>query len=177
MTGPRIGVIIHDRDSRPDVVFHEAVLRLKARGVRVGGLLQDGDRIPGPGCKPLYLEDIGSGRRARLFQDRGRGTRGCRLDASGLAEAAAWLREAIERRPDILFVNRFGRQEAEGRGLLDEIGAAVMADIPMVIAVGQSLLPEWQSFVGEAIRPLEPLPDAVETWCLAQLQAERTAAG
>ena len=114
--------------------------------------------------------NIGTGRRVQIYEDRGSGTRGCRLDPAGLAEAAGWLREAIEARPDVLFINRFGRQETLGRGLLDEIGAAVIAEIPVVIAVNQALLPEWLAYVGEGAVPLLPEAEEIEAWCMAHFR-------
>lgn len=170
MTAPRIGYVIYERNQRPDVLLREAAGRLKAAGARVGGLLQDGQESDGSCCATMFAEDIGTGRRVQIYEDRGSGTRGCRLDPAGLAEAAGWLREAIEARPDVLFINRFGRQETLGRGLLDEIGAAVVAEIPVVIAVNQALLPEWLAYVGEDAVPLLPEPEEIKAWCVAHFR-------
>lgn len=171
MAACRIATFRYDRDRRPDAMLALAARRLQGRGFRVAGLLQDGTAGNASCCATLFLEDIGSGRRVQIFERRGPGTRGCRLDPGGLAHAAAWLREAIDERPDVLFVNRFGRQEAEGRGLLGEIAEAVMAEIPLVIAVGEALLPDWEAFVGAATDRLADV-GAVEDWCTAQFAAE-----
>lgn len=173
--GARIGIVVYDRDSRPDAMFAAAVRRLRARGVRVGGLLQEVKGDDSSCCTSLFLEDIATGRRVQIFEHRGAETRGCRLDASGLAEAAALLREAIEARSDLLFVNRFGRQEAGGRGLVDEIATAVLADIPVVVAVGAALLDGWNAFAGPHGERLGNA-DELEAWCLRQLAPERLAA-
>lgn len=174
MTEPRIGVVVYDRATRPDAAFRDAVARLRARGLHVGGLLQDGkdgeDGFGGSCCTTLQLEDIATGRRVELFENRGAGTRGCRLDPAGLAEASGWLREAIAARPDVLFVNRFGRQEAEGRGLLDDIAAAVLAEIPIVVPVAAALLPQWRAFAGDEWIVLQDCRE-LEAWCAAQLDA------
>ena len=167
MTASRIGYVIYERNQRPDALLRLAADRLTAAGVRVGGLLQDGQESDGSCCATMFAEDIGTGRRVQIYEDRGPGTRGCRLDPAGLAEAAGWLREAIDARPDVVFVNRYGRQEALGRGLLDEIAAAVVAEIPLVIAVSQALLPEWLTYVGEDAVPLLPEPGEIEAWCTA----------
>ena len=167
MTASRIGYVIYERNQRPDALLRAAAGRLKAAGVRVGGLLQDGQESDGSCCATMFAEDIGTGRRVQIYEDRGSGTRGCRLDPAGLAEAAGWLREAIEARPDVVFINRYGRQEALGRGLLDEIAAAVVAEIPLVIAVNQALVPEWLAYVGEDAVPLLPESGEIEAWCAA----------
>jgi nucleoside-triphosphatase THEP1 len=143
----RLAVVVYSSANPPDAVLAAAVEKLQARGLRVGGLLQQAE---GSGKRAeLFARDIASGRRVRLFEDRGRKARGCRLDAAGLAEAASWLRHAIDAKPDVLFVNRFGRQETVGRGLVDEIGAAIVSDIPVVVPLAATLMPQWRRFAGE----------------------------
>jgi hypothetical protein len=162
----RICTVIYDQGFSPDTVLREAVTALQGRGLGVGGLLQTGRSGNAVDCGELALEDIGSGRRIQAFERRGQGTRGCKLDTSSLAEAGGWLRAAIDRKPDILFINRFGRQEAGGRGLTDEIAAAVTAEIPLVIAVGRMLLPEWLAFAGDDVVRTEVDARLIEMWCL-----------
>jgi len=169
VTGSPIGFVVYDRDSKPDPVLREVVRRLEVQRVRVRGLLQHGEQNEAAVCATMTLEDIGTGRRVQIFERRGHETRGCRLDPSGLAEAAVWVRESIEARPEILFINRFGRQEAEGRGLVDEIGAALSADIPTIIPVGRALLPDWEEFAGGEGMHLPNDADGLEAWCLSHL--------
>jgi hypothetical protein len=165
VTGSPLSILVYRREERPDAAIIDAVVRLRADGIDVRGLLQEGTEGSTSCCATLFLEDIGSGRQVEIFQNRGRETRGCRLDASGLAEASAWLREAIESRPDVLVLNRFGRQEAEGRGLIDEIGTAVMAGIPVIIPVNEKLLPEWDAFSGGSYDRMPADPDSILQWC------------
>jgi hypothetical protein len=170
LTESRIGVVVFDRASRPDAVLRQVVSDLKSMGLHVGGLLQDGQSGNASRCGTLFLEDIETGRRIQAFEMRGSGTRGCRLDFSSLAQAGGWLRAAIEGRPDILFVNRFGRQEAAGRGLRDEIAAAIATGLPVVIAVGKELLPEWHSFAGPEFTQFPADPNRIAAWGLACLE-------
>ncbi|MXQ14272.1 DUF2478 domain-containing protein [Microvirga makkahensis] len=170
MTENRIGVVVYDRESRPDAVLRQVAQHLKSLNLRVGGLLQEGLSGDAVGCGTLLLEDIGTGRRIQAFEMRGSGTRGCRLNSSSLAEAGGWLRAAIEGKPDILFVNRFGRQEAAGRGLRDEIAAAIATGLPVVIAVGKDLMPEWHAFAGPEFVRLPVDPERIATWCLAHAE-------
>lgn len=165
MSEPAIALVVYDGDRRPDAMLRAVVRRLQRSGLAVAGLLQDGDRGEDGRCARLFVEDIATGRRAPLFQPRGTAARGCRLDLSGLAEAAAWLRHGIEARPDILFVNRFGRQEAEGRGLLDEIASAIISGIPLVLAIDHAALPRWRDFADDAGSILTGGEDELEAWC------------
>lgn len=166
MAEPRICVVAYDATEQPDAALAQAARRLGALGVTVRGLLQNGAAGDAARCAVLFLEDIGTGRRIQIFEARGLAARGCRLDTCGLAEAAAWLREAVEAKPDMLFVNRFGRQESSGRGLLDEIGAAVAAGIPIVIAVSTACLPAWRAFAGTESVLVAVDADRIVTWSL-----------
>ena len=153
-------VLVHAREETPDQVIALAVARLEA-----GGLLQHGEPGCGKACATLYLDDIGMQRQVCIFEDRGPQARGCRLDTAGLTVAAGWLREAIEARPDVLFVNRFGRHEGEGRGLREEIALAVAAGIPIVVAVNRQYLRQWRAFAGETLTPLPLDAGEIADWC------------
>jgi hypothetical protein len=158
-------VLVHGHDEAPDPVIARAVARLEARRLKPRGLLQHG--VPGCGkaCATLYLDDIGMQRQVCIFEDRGPQARGCRLDTAGLTVAAGWLREAVEARPDVLFVNRFGKHEGEGRGLREEIGMAVAAGIPTVIAVNRQYLLQWRAFAGETFATLPLDAGEIAGWC------------
>jgi hypothetical protein len=158
-------VLVHERDEAPDPVIARTVARLEAQGLKPRGLLQHGEPGCGSTCATLYLDDIGMRRRVRIFEDRGPEARGCRLDTAGLSVAAGWLREAVEARPDVLFVNRFGKHEGEGRGLREEIGLAVAAGIPIVIAVKRPYLESWRAFAGESFATLPLDAGEIEGWC------------
>lgn len=162
-----ICIVVYDRSNRPDSMLRHAAHRLLAMGLQVGGLLQDGKPGDVSSCATLVLEDIGTGRSIQIFERRGAEARGCRLDPSGLAEAAGWVREAIATGPDVLFINRFGHLEAEGRGILHEICAVATAGIPMVIAVSQPLLPHWHIFAGHDAF-FATTSEQIEAWTLAQ---------
>lgn len=165
MSETSIALVVYDGDPRPDAMLRAVVRRLQRSGLTVAGLLQDRDPGEDGRCVRLFIEDIATGRRASLFQPRGMAARGCKLDQSGLAEAAAWLRDDIEARPDILFVNRFGRQEAEGCGLLDEIASAIVSGIPLVLAIDQAMIPRWRDFADDAGSILTNSGDELEAWC------------
>ncbi|MCO5091185.1 DUF2478 domain-containing protein [Bosea sp. (in: a-proteobacteria)] len=165
-------VLVHARDEAPDPVIARVVARLEAKGLKPRGLMQHGEPAGcGNSCATLYLDDIGMGRRVRIFEDRGPEAQGCRLDTAGLAVAAGWLREAVEARPDLLIVNRFGKHEGEGRGLREEIGMAVAAGIPIVIAVKRQYLEDWLAFAGEAFATAPLDAAAIEGWCYRALAA------
>jgi nucleoside-triphosphatase THEP1 len=158
-----------------DAVLSTAVDLMRSSGVRVGGLLQRfGEQLPG-GKRSMFVEELSSGERIRLDLPRGPEASGCVLDPDGLNRAACALRDAIAQRPDVLMVNRFGKQEAEGRGMRAELAEAVSSGLRTVIAVPQSLLGDWEKFLGEPAYLLKPDPTAIANWACRRIQSSAQA--
>ncbi|WP_449375321.1 DUF2478 domain-containing protein [Bosea thiooxidans] len=61
---------------------------------------------------------------------------------------------------------KFGKQEALGEGLRQEIAEAVMAGLPLLIAVRRDFLSAWRDFVGDGWIELEADGEIVERWVL-----------
>ena len=163
--------VVYDGILDIDAVLSASVDLLRSRGVRVAGLLQHlGEPLPG-GKRTMYVEDLSSGERIRLDIPRGPEASGCRLDSDGLNRAACALRNAIAQRPDVLMVNRFGKQEAEGHGMRAELAEAVSSGLPTIVAVNQSLVGEWEKFLGEPGHLLKPEPTEIVNWFCQRLRS------
>lgn len=143
----------------PAPVLQNVVAALRQRGVVVGGAIQHGD----VGCA-MTLELLPSGTRLPISQNLGSGASGCRLDSVALAEAASLVRKAIDAAPALAVFNKFGGQEAAGSGMHAEMVAAVTAGIPILTAVRDTLLPQWEEFTGGQSAQLSCTPDAALAW-------------
>lgn len=150
-----------------DAFMHGLVDRLKRQGLRLGGVVQHNDATCDDRCMAMSLEDVASGRRFPISQDLGAGASGCHLDATGLAAAAVAFSGALAGRVDLVIVNRFGKQEAVGEGLRQEIAGALLAGLPLVIAVRRDFLPAWRDFAGDDWLELPADEEAVERWVQA----------
>ena len=167
----KIGVLIYNRQTPVDAALKAAVDDLRARGFRVGGLLQrSGDTRPSGICT-MWLDDIASGHAIRLDQQRGPGAMACLLDPDALARGAVLLRQAIEAGMDVVVVNRFGGAEADGGGLRQEIAEAVFSGAAVLIAVRDSLLPDLQGFLGIPVVLLPPSAPLIADWAAAAAPA------
>lgn len=147
-TALAIAAIVYAPSDHIEPLLTAAARALTERGVRVGGILQHD--LPTTVEDPcgMELEDIVGGERFALSQDLGSGSEACRLDPGALAHAAIVVRRALEDGAELVFVNKFGAQEASGAGLRDELALAVASGVPVVTAVGERFLPEWQRFTG-----------------------------
>jgi hypothetical protein len=105
-----------------------------------------------------------SGEKLQLFQHLGACAAGCRLDVGQLLDAGAQVASAIDQGADILIVNRFGRQEREGKGLSYLIERALSADIPVVIAVPSHRFADWIRFADGMSVKLRCDRAALEAW-------------
>jgi hypothetical protein len=87
-----------------------------------------------------------------------------------LEQIVALVEASLEDGLDILILNKFGRQEAEGKGLRNAVAHAVAADIPVLVGLNRAYAAEWREFCEGEGQLLEPEPAAVACWldtCLA----------
>ncbi|MDJ1159605.1 DUF2478 domain-containing protein [Chelatococcus sp. SYSU_G07232] len=170
-----VAAVLYDPRRPVDDLLVALAGRLKARGLRLGGLVQHNGATAGPFCAAMDVEDLATGRLIAISQDRGPGARGCRLDPRGLAEAGALAGAAIAGGVDLVIFNKFGKAEAEGRGVRAEFAQALTGGIPTLTSVGEAVLPAWNDFVGGAWESLDASLEALEGWCFAQVAARAPA--
>lgn len=159
-----VAAIVYANEAYPEAFFRALIGRWRALGLSVAGVLQhqvfeDADRR----CDVL-LEDLTSGHRTALFEDRGAGASGCRLDQAALAEATARVEGSLEQTPDVLVLNKFGKAECEGGGLRDLMASAIDRRIPVVIGVSRDRLDAWRKFAGDFAIELSDDTSEVERW-------------
>ncbi|MGB0959842.1 MAG: DUF2478 domain-containing protein [Halocynthiibacter sp.] len=103
----------------------------------------------------------------KISQDLGKNAVGCRLDPSSLEDAAVFLEDHISDDIEVLVLNKFGKQEAEGSGFRDAIAKAVLADVPVIMGVNETNKPAFLAFSDhEAVEVPADIP-AVKSWLLS----------
>lgn len=157
-----LAALVYERHQDPDRVLRDFASDLNARGDRVVGLVQTG--YHGLDAPRLSAMLVHTGQELQLFQDLGTYATGCRLDVGQLLDAGAQVAHAIDQGADLVIINRFGRQECEGKGLAYLIERALSAEIPVVIAVPSHRLAEWIKFAdGMSVR-LRCERKALDAW-------------
>lgn len=159
-----VAAIVYANEAYPDAFFRALVGRWRAMGLSVAGVLQHHVYEGGDQRCDVLLEDLTSGHRTALFEDRGAGASGCRLDQAALAEATARVEGTLQQAPDVLVLNKFGKAECEGGGLRDLIASAIDRRIPVVIGVPQHGLDAWRNFAGEFAIELSDDAGEVDGW-------------
>jgi Protein of unknown function (DUF2478) len=162
--GQLVAAIVYANEAYPDVTFEALVGRCRALGLSLAGVLQHQVFESADRRCDVILEDLTSGHRTPLFEDRGGGARGCRLDEAALAEATARVEGSLEHAPQLLVLNKFGKVECEGGGLRDLIANAISRGVPVIIGVPERNLGAWRSFAGEFAIELPDDAGEVTKW-------------
>ena len=154
-----------------DALLAEVVARIRARGMVPAGTVQTNPPCEGRDTCDMDVHVLPDGPVLRISQNLGAHARGCRLDSAALetavAEAAARLDGA-----DLLVVNKFGKQEAEGRGFVPVIAAALDRGLPVLVGVNALNLPAFEVFAADLARPLPADPDAMALWAAAAVLSD-----
>lgn len=150
-----ITAIVYRTGARVDTLMEMIATLLSSRGVAVAGFIQVNRERPGRSRCDMVLKEIASTTCVELSEDRGPMARGCMLDVGQLMQATALATAALEARPDVLMVNKYGKTEAEGGGFRPLIADAVSRGTSVIIAVPASNLDSWRCFAGELAREVD----------------------
>lgn len=161
---PALAAIHYERDFDINGMLRKVVKSLQEKGVIVGGVLQETEFRPNGYCAQLNIVDIRTGKTERITQDRGRDSRGCKLDPRGLAAISHCITDAIDADVDLVIINKFGRAESEGDGLLSCIADAISLDIPVLTTVREPYVNAWNLYHGGLALELPPQMDMILQW-------------
>jgi uncharacterized protein len=158
------GAVIHGPETDTDSLLAGFALELRRRGFRVGGIVQRNLRAA-PDCTcEMELVDLATDETIPISQQLGKGSTACRVDPAGMAEAAGRLRQALDSRPDLVVVNKFGGLEKTGGGLAQELLWAMAEGLPVLTSVSVRFLDEWLAFCGGHCELLAPQEPALWRW-------------
>ena len=162
-----LAAIHYQRGFDIDELLSKSCAQLRSVGVRIGGVLQQSSGEQGQCASSVHVVDLRSGRMFDIWEDRGACAVGCRLDERGLVDAEPALMAAIVDRVDLLVINRFGRAESLGRGLLGCFSAAIEAGVAVLTAVRPPYDQAWYAFHGGCAHDLAPEMHEIIDWALA----------
>lgn len=139
---------------------------LVAEGHDIAGAVQAETPASADACAHMEILVLPHGPRLGISQDLGPGSAGCRLDAPALEAAVGLVDAALGQGPKALILNKFGKQEAEGRGFRDVIGRALMADIPVLVGVNETNRAAFDVFAVDMAVELPPNRDALRQFLI-----------
>jgi glycosyltransferase involved in cell wall biosynthesis len=158
-----LGVLAATARGAGEPILSEVTRALQARGLRVVGALQE----PADPSGEMRLRLLPAGEVVGISQRLGAGASGCRLDPDGLERAvAAGLARLAAEGADVVIVNKFGKQEAEGRGFRTLIAEALAAGIPVLTSVAPEQSDAFARFAEGLAEPVPSQTEAALAWCL-----------
>lgn len=167
-----MAAIVFGAHEDPDRLLLEFLADLRRSGFQAAGLVQlDRNQCADAGdirALSLVREDIVS-----LPHDRSPNSCACLFDTARLGDMARAIDEAIGAGVDLVVINRFGKLEAEGKGLTGLIEHASDADIPVLIPVPEHRFYAWIQYSrGMSVR-LACCRNAVNKWWRSVARASR----
>lgn len=147
---------------RIDDLVAEVVRALSDDGLRIAGTVRVKPADPSGHPCDMDLRVLPDGPSFRISQPLGSGAKGCRLDG-GVIEAIAVEVEARLTGADLLVVNKYGKLEAQGRGLATAVAMASEMMIPTLVGVNEMNAPDFLAFSdGDAVPVLPEVPSVLD---------------
>lgn len=156
---------------RIDALIAEVAQLLAADGVRLAGTVQSNHERPDRRKCDMDLAILPDGPIVRISEDRGDLARGCTLDSGALEQTVVAVQQRLPG-AEVLIVNKFGKREAEGKGLVPVIAEALEMGLPVLIGVNGLNLAAFLAFAGEDVSALPNDPALIAQWCKATAQVE-----
>ena len=134
-----IRYICSDEESRTNAVLAAVAEQAGREGISLAGTIQPVE--PGGAREKcnIVLGLLPDGARRNVSLDLGPGATGCRLDAAALEAAVMIVHDRLPGAKGLV-VNKFGKQEAVGRGLVAAIIEACDRGLPVLVGVS----PQWR---------------------------------
>ena len=147
-----------------DQLLFSVAQKLRDQGYRVCGTVQVNTEREKTGPCDMDVKVMPDGPMLRISQNLGSGARGCRLDAHSLETAVGLVDAALAKGADCLIINKFGKQEAEGRGFREVIGAALSEGVPVIVGLNALNRPAFEAYAGELAEAVSPEVGALLDW-------------
>jgi nucleoside-triphosphatase THEP1 len=149
VTPSPLTALVYGEGRSVDLVILRIVTTLHRLGQRCAGFIQIDRARPDRARCDMLLQNLTTGARLAISQDRGPLARGCQLDVDALLGAMEAMHGELASGPDLLVINKFGKTEAEGGGFRPLITAAVELGVPVLIAVPWRNVEPWRAFAGD----------------------------
>jgi len=120
------------------------------------------------GCD-MKVKVLPDGPEIKITQDLGKGSDSCRLDPGAIANTVSTVEQSSVGNADLFILNKFGPEEAAGRGFCTVIGSAVEQGIPVLVGVGAACCQDFDAFVDGLAETLPADKEAIRAWCHAAI--------
>ena len=147
-----------------DLLLADLAQRLEARGLKTRGIVQINSGCETDQKCDMDVQVLPDGPMIRISQFLGKEARGCRLDPNAMAAAVAEVERSMATSYDVFLLNKFGKQEAEGRGFRDLLAEAAASGATVIAGTNPLNAPIFEEFSDGEATCVDPDIDALLTW-------------
>ena len=160
-----LGFIVPPKIISGDDLLVQAAQEMRKLGIRLTGVVQHNPLAKGAGRCEMVLEILRANDQLLISQDLGPMSKGCRLNASALEQAVGFVMTSLaQQKSDMLIINKFGKQEVDGRGFRPAIAMALEEEVPVLVMVRPESLQNFQDFIGDIGQEIVPDLQAIMLW-------------
>ncbi len=147
-----------------DLLLSDLAARLEARGLKARGIVQTNTECGSyHGCD-MDVRVLPDGPIIRISQNLGKEAKGCRLDPDAMASAVTAVGQSMQADFDVFLLNKFGKQEAEGRGFRDLLAEALEKGATVIAGTNPLNAEVFEEFAGGMATNVPADIDALLAW-------------
>jgi len=146
-----------------DLRINTLVKALMASNYKVCGVLQKPLAMNAPRCN-ARLSRIDTKKQYDISQQLGGGSTSCNLDTAVLEQAAFDICTSLNKKTDLVVVNRFGKRELQGGGFRSVFERALALDTPVLTIVQDQWSSAWLEYGGSSVSLLDDSFAALTDW-------------
>lgn len=162
-----IGYLCTEPEHLTDAILAQVAERAQAAGLALAGTVQLSPPEASREKCDIVLRLLPGGPVRNISLALGPLAISCRLDAGALEEAVMLVHQRLGSAQGLV-VNKFGRQEAAGRGLVEAIGMACSENMPVLVGVSPVWRQAFLDFAAGTAEPLQPDVDQILAWLTAR---------
>ncbi|WP_293574341.1 DUF2478 domain-containing protein [Phaeobacter sp.] len=174
----QLSYVMTEERGATDRLLSALAERLQADGLRLAGIVQSNTECYDNELCDMDVRVLPEGETIRISQSLGPEARGCRLNPEALERAVGQVNAVLAQSPapQVLLVNKFGKHEADGRGMRPVIGDALARGVVVVTGVNRMNVSAFESFSEGIAQEATAELEALVSWVhLAVAEAEQSA--
>ncbi|WP_424977073.1 DUF2478 domain-containing protein [Leisingera sp. S232] len=162
----QLAYVMTEERGATDRLMSELAEKLQAKGIRLAGIVQTNVECYDKELCDMDVRVLPEGETIRISQSLGAGARGCRLNPEALEQAVGQVSASLQagEAPQLMIVNKFGKHEADGRGMRAVIGEALALGIPVISGVNKMNVEPFQAFSDGMAVAAGPDLDGLVAW-------------
>lgn len=147
-----------------DLLLAELAKQLESRGLVTRGIVQTNSECAPDAQCDMDVQILPDGDVIRISQSLGKESKGCRLDPDAMAHAVTEVARSMEAPYDVFLLNKFGKQEADGKGFRDLLAEAAANGATVIAGTNPLNAENFESFADGMATKVDANIDALLAW-------------